>query len=245
VISGYTAETSLLQSRAFRRLLVASAAAHLLVTLLLTFGSWRPLPDADLDVVYVSELPASALPSPSQAKPAPPRQQVAEIVIPQRPKPKPKPPAAKPPPAPQRPEPKPEAAPPTPEPPPKQTASASQLLEKLRDEAAKRAPQGVAEGQGTGARAGILDVEKAAYIRKVQAAVEPHWVSSACFRQRSAPLWTVEIAASGQASDIALGRSSGDRHCDDSAERAIHKAQPLPPPPAGIRVLDINFEELR
>jgi protein TonB len=244
VTAGSAVDASLLHSRPFQRLLGLSALGHLLVTLVLTFGSWRPLRPAELDVVYIDALPAAALPAPSQAKPAPARQQVAEVVIPRRPQPKPRPPAAKPPPTPTRPEPKPAAAQPTPEP-PKPSASASALLEKLRDEAKSRAPQGVPDGQGTGERAGVLDVEKAAYIREVQAAIEPHWIAQACFRQRSAPLWTVEVGASGRASDVTLGRSSGDRHCDDSAERAIHKAQPLPPPPAGIRALDINFEELR
>jgi protein TonB len=246
VIAGSTADASLLQNRTFRRLLVASVLGHVGLTVLLTFGSWHLLPRPEpLEVVYVSELPAAALPAPSQPKPAPARQQVAEVVIPRRPQPKPKPPAAKPPPAPAKPEPKPVEAQPTPTPEPaKPSPSASALLDKLREEAKSR-PQGVPEGQGTGERAGILDAERAAYIRKVQAAIEPHWVASACFRQRTAPLWTVEISASGQASEVDLNRSSGDRHCDDSAERAIAKAQPLPPPPAGIRVLDINFEELR
>jgi TonB family protein len=246
VTSGSRADAPLLHNPAFLRLLGLSALGHLLVALALGLASWRPLPSAELDVIYIDALPAAALPSPAAAAPpAPPRQQVAEVVIPRRPQPKPKPPAAKPPPAPARPEPKPAAPQPPPEPPPKQSASASEVLEKLRNEAQQRAPRGVADGQGTGERAGILDVERAAYIRKVQAAIEPHWVASACVRQRSAPLWTVALSSGGVPSDITLGRSSGDRHCDDSAERAIHKAQPLPPPPPGIRALDINFEELR
>ena len=240
-----TADASLLHNRTFQRLLVASALGHALLTFVLTYGSWHLFPQpAPLEVVYVDDLPAPAAPAPSQPKPAPPRQQVAEVVIPSRPQPKPKPPAAKPPPTPAKPEPKPVEAQPTPKPEAKPNPAAAALLEKLREEANSR-PQGVPEGQGTGERAGIVDAERAAYIRKVQAAIEPHWVSSACMNQRAAPLWTVEIGASGQTSQVDLNRSSGDRHCDDSAERAIAKAQPLPPPPPGIRVLDINFEELR
>jgi outer membrane biosynthesis protein TonB len=245
VTAGTTVDGSLLQSRPFRRLLAASALAHLVLTLILTFGSWwRPLPSEELEVVYVTELPAAALPTPSPQPPAPARQQIKEIVIPDRPKPKPKPPAAKPPPVPARPEPKPIEAPPTPEPERKPNPSASALLDKLRDEAKTRQPQGVPEGQGTGERAGILDAEKAEYQRKVQAAIEPHWIKSACVRQQAAPRWIVELAPGGATSEVSLGRSSGDRYCDDSAERAILKAQ-IPAPPPGIRVLSINFEELR
>jgi colicin import membrane protein len=250
----------LLYNREFKRSLAGSALAHLLLALIVMFGGWRPSRTDVLDVTYVDVLPSQAVPSPAPTKaapppppappkpapaePAPPRQEVAELVIPRRPQPKPKPPAAKPPSAPRRPEPRPEPEPQA-APEPQQTASASQLLEQLRTEAAQRAGAATPEAQGTGARAGILDVERATYIKKVQAAVEPHWVSSACVRQPGAPLWLVEVEPSGRASDISLERSSGNRHCDDSTERALQKAQPLPPPPPGIRALQINFEELR
>jgi len=241
-------DQSLLHSRPFRRLLGASALGHLVFAAVLTFQSWRPLPDFDEPhVVFVAELPAAALPAPSPAKPAPARQQVKEIVIPDKPRPKPRPPQAKPVPA--KPEPKPVESKPVAEPEPeaKPSQSASSLLDKLREEAKNREPRGVPQGspEGKGEIAGILDAEKAAYVKKVQAAIEPHWLSAACQRQRSAPRWVVKVSSGGSASGISLGRSSGDRYCDDSAERAILKAQ-LPAPPRGVPVvLGINFEELR
>lgn len=240
-------DQSLLRSRPFQRLLGASALAHLVFAGVLTFQNWRPLPDLDeAHVVYIEELPAAALPAPSPAKPAPARQQVKEIVIPNRPKPKPRPPQAKPVPA--KPDPKPVESKPVAEPEPeaKPTQNASSLLDKLREEAKNRQPRGVPEGspEGKGEIAGILDAEKAAYVKKVQAAIEPHWLSTACQR-RAAPRWVVEVASSGATSGLSLGRTSGDRYCDDSAERAILKAQ-LPAPPRGVPVvLGINFEELR
>jgi outer membrane biosynthesis protein TonB len=149
---------------------------------------------------------------------------------------------------PAKPEPKPVESKPVPEPEPKAqpTQASSALLDKLREEAKNRPTRGVPEGspEGKGEVAGILDAEKAEYARRVRAAIEPHWISSACERQRTAPRWIVEVGSGGATSEISLGRSSGDRFCDDSAERAILKAQ-LPAPPRGIRVIDINFEELR
>lgn len=245
--AGVAVDQSLLRSRPFQRLLAGSALVHAVLAAILTFQNWRPIDLDEENVVYIAELPAAALPASSPAKAAAPRQQVKEIVIPDKPKPKPRPPQAKPVPA--KPEPKPVEAKPVAEPEPeaKPTQSASSLLDKLREEAKNRQPRGVPEGspEGKGEVAGILDAEKAEYVKKVQAAIEPHWLSSACQSQSSAPRWVVRVDSGGGASGVSLGRSSGDRYCDDSAERAILKAQ-LPAPPRGVSVvLGINFEELR
>ncbi len=45
---------------------------------------------------------------------------------------------------------------------------------------------------------------------------------------------TFSVAADGTISDIAVAESSGNREYDESVLRALHKASPLPPPPASI-----------
>ena len=216
---------SLYQSEGFRRLLGWSAAAHvvLLVMLLLSpvVQLSRRVP-APIFVDIVS-LPAGA--------PARPRQVVDEpVVIPNRPRSKPlreaKPPPVKAP------------VEKTPEQP---TLTPEQILEQLR---AKHAdPMRDTPASASGSVTGRLDPEMASYRRKVENQIYANWAGARAFRFELGleVVFEIEIDAGGQLKRVKLVQSSGERHLDESAERAIYKAAPYPPPPRSVRVITVRM----
>ena len=59
---------------------------------------------------------------------------------------------------------------------------------------------------------------------------------------KDTPIFDLEIDSAGGLDSLQLAKSSGDRYCDESAERAVRKSIPLPPAPRGAIeiVLELN-----
>ncbi len=69
-------------------------------------------------------------------------------------------------------------------------------------------------------------------MARVRIFVRANWSgASVC---RGVPEFDVDVDGGGQLSHIALTKSSGDSYCDDTAERALRKSNPLPPPPHAV-----------
>ena len=209
---------NLLESDEFRRLLAWSAGAHLVIAVaLLMLPQYRPS--------FVEPLPifvqvVSAAPRPA---PPPPRQVVKEVVIPKQPTARPKKAPV------EKAEPRPVA--PTPE----------ELLAQLRQKVAERPAEPSAPAR---ASSGRFDPELLAYKKRVQALLYANWVGARLFRQQGELVarFEAEIDAAGRVRDLRLIQSSGNRHFDESAERAVQKVQPLPAPPRGALTLMLTFD---
>ena len=236
--SFYVPTESLMQSRAFRRLLGVSLAGHLLVYGILVFKGFSNRSDlissSPVMVQMVSMPKAAAPPKAAPAKPTPPKAQpkppepapppkpvVKEIVIPKELRP-----------LPDKPKPKPvEAKPVTPPP------SADELIQKMTErveaeEAAKAPPAQEAESESSEVMAGSpgrFDPLFSPWVANVQTRVRANW-SGASVCQKP-PQFNVDVDAAGHLSGIDLAETSGDKYCDDTAERALRKSDPLPPPP--------------
>ena len=237
-------EVSLWSAEPFRRLVAWSAGLHLALGLLLMISPrWRSSVDlpAATYVNIVAAPPQPAPPAPA-AKPAPappPRQEVDEVVIPEKPKALPKP-TPKP-----APKPTPKAAPkPKPaEPPPPSTED---LMAELRESASSRTPPPTAGAPG--GAAGISDPERAAYTQQVHALLYQAWAGVQVCRSLRQPVarFQVTLSAGGRLSRVRLLQPSDSRHCDAAGERAIRRSDPFPAPPRGIDEVIVSFDpELR
>jgi len=252
VSSFYVPTESLLQSRAFRRLLVASLVGHILVYVALVISPFRRETTFSASPVMVELVAAPRLPpapKPPAPKPAvkeapkpepappppPPKPVVKEIVIPKEPQPlaKPKP----------KPAPEPPKAEKKPEPPP---PSAEELMAKISEkveaqEAAKAPPNPPADSaaQPVQGGAGEFDPLMAAWQARVGVFVRSHWAgASIC---QAAPKFDVDVDAGGRLSNIQLAESSGDKSCDETGERAVRMSNPLPAPPHQVSItLNLN-----
>ena len=244
----YAPLESLLASRTFRRLLAFSLAGHLAIFLVLTFR-------AHLNAVLISpspvlvnlvDVPKRAAAPPAAAKPvekpAPPK----PVVKPEPPKPKPvvnevvipkepAPLAAKP-----KPVAKPEPA----------AKSAAEILAELTTRVEERnpppepaAPSAPGPAAPIAGGPGVFDPMLSPWVARVRSVVRQNW--SGAQLCKGIPSFAVEIEANGRLSDIELAESSGDRYCDESAERAVRKSDPLPAPPRGAMsvVLALNPKE--
>jgi len=227
------------RQRRFRRFVAISAAVHAAAVLGVMVAP-TPTVRTDLpgvvrvDLVAASAPPSAAPPAPAPPKPAPkPKPKPEKVVIPEEPTP-PKPEA--------KPEPEPERAPAPPE--PAEPAEAAEenvgyedVLAELREQEAQEG--GGAVGAETGARSGPpggpgirVTPEVMAWMRRAKVHVTRAWVLAPGFRTE--PLQTqieVELTASGGVQDTGVARASGNPWFDESAERAIRKASPLPAPP--------------
>ena len=74
-----------------------------------------------------------------------------------------------------------------------------------------------------------FDPRLSPWVAKVITVVQANW--SGAQLCKSAPKFDVDVDSAGTLSDISLATSSGDRFCDEAAERALRKSSPLPPPP--------------
>ncbi len=237
----YAPPESLLESRTFKRLLAISLAGHVALFLLLTFRPHRNavLISSSPVLVNMVDLPkaAAARPAPKQpappkpeAKPEPPKPKPAvnEIVIPKEPAPlpvKPKPAVAKPEPAPK---------------------SAEELLAEITRKVEERNPQPeLPAPREPGPEApiaggpGVFDPTFSPWVSRVKLAVRANW--SGAQLCKGVPVFNLEVSDDGSLRDIELAKSSGDRYCDESAERAIRKSDPLPPPPRGALALELGM----
>ena len=249
---GWMAEWSLEleadRSRRFRRLLWVSAAVHGFVVLGL-MSSPRPARLASLPAVVQVELHAAlpaASPPPKEApkpkappkepppvvppKPKPPVPE--KVVIPEKPKPLPEP------------KPKPKAKPavaskPVEKPPPtpaKEEESYDDFLDALRAEReAKSPPTKIAAVQGPSGPSGpgiVLPADVVVWMRRAKVHVTRAWVLAPSFRTLSLETEiAVRVGRSGVVEATRITRRSGNPWFDESVERAIRKASPLPEPP--------------
>jgi TonB family protein len=252
VSSFYVPAESLLQSRAFRRLLTVSVVGHVLVYLaLLLHPFWRKsdLISASPVMVQMVQLPKPAgapkpppaakpippkpAPKPPEAAPPPPKPVVKEIVIPKEPAP-----LAKPKPVPQPVEKKP--------PPPSADELIQKMTERVEAKEAEQAAQSPTQQAPATAEAspGRFDPLFSPWIANVRARVRGNWSGASVCEGKA--LFDVDVGAGGQVSDVKLTQSSGDSYCDSTAERAIRKSNPLPPPPqAGTFELEMNPKDLQ
>src|SRR5262245_603379 len=240
------------RQRQFRRFVWLSAAFHVLLGLAFWIGpirhSGKVLPAVER-VNLVEALPsnpgARPAPPPPQAKPKPtplpppppppPPPEVAKVLPKQpAPLPKPKPPEAKPKPA------KPEKQPEKPKPPePQPEQELDDVLAQLRNEKGEKAPRPVdqqaAAPPGAGPAGGpgvVVDPETARWIREVKIHVTRAWILPAGFRTEAlVTVVEVDLSSTGQVLGTSTRQSSGNPWYDESVERAIKKASPVPAPP--------------
>ncbi len=215
---------TLLESDAFRRLLGWSAAAHLLVLIVAAFSPSLSRPVLAPGPIYVDIVTAPARATRS-------RQVVKEpVVIPKKPRA-----AAK-----SKPEAKPEPVPPQTE--PARPLTPEQILAQLRKEQAESSELERAEA-GPGQMHGRLDPERAAYRRRLENLIYGNWVGARGFRDQIGleVLFEIEVDSAGTLRSIEVVRGSGNRYLDESAERAIKKSAPFPPPPRSVRVITVRM----
>jgi protein TonB len=228
-VTGFVSSIEDVRRREFRRLLAYSGIAHLALLLVFTFSP-RPAGTALPAVVrvdLVAAAPATAKPAPAQpaAKPKPPKPK--KTVLPAQPRkaPKPKPkPVAKPKPAPK------------PEPAAEPQADYDDVMAQLRKQAGEVKGPAVVAGAGSGlpsAGRGIpVSPEVMAWMRRAKVHVTRAWVLAPGFRTESLTTEIrVRLNAGGQVLGTRVVRRSGNPWFDESVERAIKKASPLPPPP--------------
>ncbi len=224
-MSAQEIQENLLDSENIRRLLAWSAVGHLILALLLVFApALRPASRIDPSPVFV-ELVARA---PQPPAPPPPRQVVKEVVIPKQPEKLPEPKKQ---PPPKRVEKKPEPPPPT----------ADQVLAQLRQKVSDRPAKTAAPSSAVPGR---FDPEMAVYQKRIQSMLYANWAGARLFLDQGKLVahFEADVLASGQVRSVELVGSSGNRHFDESAERAIRKAAPFPPPPRGRFTLTLTFD---
>jgi colicin import membrane protein len=235
-VSGLLVRSDEAQHRAFRRTLGFSALGHAVLLLLMllnpSFGRSRSVLPAVVEVSLVAAAPAAA---PAAARPAPPR----PAPVPAKPPP-PKPPPPKPDKvvlpkeAARKPEPKPKpakpkAAPSSKEPPP----DLEDVLAELREESGEEPePAEVASTAPPSGGIGVpISAEEAAWRRRARAHVRQNWVLEPGFRQQRLETEVeVELGPTGEVLEVEVTRRSGNPWYDESVERAIRKASPLPAP---------------
>ena len=141
-----------------------------------------------------------------------------------------------------RPKPKPAVTPPKPKAKPKPALTPEQLIEQMRKSQATKpgAESGTAQKQGG---PGVFAPEQAAYKRSLTNLIYANWVGARPFSRRSGleVVFDVEVDAGGNLKSVRMIQTSGERALDDSAERAIIKAAPFPPPPRSVRTIRIRM----
>ncbi len=196
-------------------MLVWSAAGHLAIGLALLWApstKARPLEPLPIFVDVVERVEAP--PAPARK----PRQVIEEVVIAKRPTAARKPPTRKPQPA----------------------LSADQIMAQLREKIGSPRP----DVQQTAATPGRFDPELAAYRKQLKALLYANWAGARIFRSQGRLIahFRVEVDAAGEVRSLELVRTSGNRHFDESAERAIWKIEPFPAPPRGAFTLTLTFD---
>ena len=245
-MSVYVPPESLLDSKAFRRLLVFSLVGHVVLFAVLVF---HPHGRAELIspspvMVNVVQAPPQPQAKPAAPKPAPPKPEVKpppppppppkpvvnEVVIPKEPAPlaKPKP----------KPVEKPEPAPKT----------AEQLLAELTNKVEAEHPEPpplpsapVGPAAPVAGGAGTFDPLLSPWVARVRNVVQANW--SGAQLCKGVPKFDVDVDANGGLSGIELAESSGDRFCDEAAERALRKSNPLPAPPRGAMSITLELSQ--
>ena len=233
------------RQRQFRRFLIGSALLHFGLAFLFW---WSPLRSTGtalpavvrVDLVTVADIGPAPKPveAPAPAPPPPPPPPPPEVkkVLPKQPAPlpKPKPKAEKPKPKPEKPKPQEK---PKEEPKPEPEVSYEDAIAQLRKEAGETTPKPAeqAAAQPVGGPAGLGQVvspEVARWIRDVKMHVTRAWILEPGFRlQPLETLIEVDVSPTGEVLGMRIAKSSGNPWYDESVERAIQKASPLPAPP--------------
>ena len=219
---GFVSRTENARRREFRRLMGYSGAVHLALLLAFSFSP-RPAGTSLPAVVRVDLVaaPAPARAAPSRPKPSKPK----TTVLPKEPTRPPKPtPQAKPKP---KPKPEPKAEP---------QVDYDDFLAKLREEAGDADQPvemaGAASGLPGAGRGVPVTPEVMAWMRSAKVHVTRAWVLAPGFRTQSLSTEIrVRLSAGGEVLGTHVARRSGNPWYDESVERAIKKASPLPPPP--------------
>ena len=233
-------EVAEMRRREFRRILVASLVAHVLLFAVLAWtpqsGRTATLPPGALTVDLVaapervaSRKPKPAAPAPVKPKPPPPPK---KVVLPKDPAPVKKP--TKKPVAP------PEVAP---EPEPVEERDLTDILADLRSEAGEETetPSSAATpapAPGSPSPTGVVvSPEVAAWVRATKIHVRRSWVLPPGFRTQALEAHvSVELDASGNViGEPHVTKRSGNPWYDEGVTRAVRKASPLPAPPEAGR----------
>jgi TonB family protein len=231
------------RQRQFRRFVGVSALLHVALGLAFWIGpirhSGRALPAVErVSLVEALAAAPAARPAPAappKALPPPPPPPVAKKVLPKQPAPlpKPKPAEAKPKP---KVEPKPEPKPKEPEPAPEQELD--DVLAQLRNEKGETAPKPAEQAPSlpAGGPAGgpgiLVDAETARWMREVKIHVTRAWILPAGFRSEAlVTIVEVDLSPAGDVLGTSTRQGSGNPWYDESVERAIQKASPVPAPP--------------
>jgi len=223
-VAGFVSTIEDARQREFRRLLVYSGVAHLVLLMVFTFSP-RPGGSAVPTVVrvdLVAAAPAKVTSAPARPRPKPPTPK--KTVLPAQPS------------RPAKPKPAPKPAPvPAPKPAAEPQVDYDDFLSKLREEAGEERQ---VETAGTGSalpgsgRGVPVTPEVMAWMRSAKIHVTRAWVLAPGFRtQILSTEIRVRLSAGGQVLGTRVARRSGNPWYDESVERAIKKASPLPPPP--------------
>jgi len=246
-MQSYLASVEQDRRRQFRRILALSALAHGLLVLFYAVGP-RPHRQLLLPAVVQVDLVAApatrahrrpVTPKPVRVKPVPPKPKPA---LPKPVPPKPKPALVKPAKVvlPEKPTAVPKAtAKPAPEPAhaADESESYEEMLAKLRKEEGEPAHEAApnAEAKTSAAPAGIptpIPAQTRVWMARAKMYVTRAWILQPGFR--TLPLEAevqVRLGPSGKVLGIEVTRGSGNPWFDESVERAIRKASPLPAPP--------------
>ncbi len=241
-VSREAAELEATRRREFRRTLALSGVAHVgAVVLALAIpapAAVRPAGVITVDLVAAppsasTARPAPAAPAPKpQARPAPkprPKPKPKQTVLPKKPTDSASKPKASKKPAPQR-----EVYI---EPEPKQEKSLDELMAEMRGDSGEPPPQPVktaaARAPSSGGGAGVpVSPQVRDWIRRAKGHVQRSWVVAPGFRMQDLQTHVlVDLDAAGNVRNTKIKRGSGNPWYDESVERGIEKASPLPPPP--------------
>lgn len=234
------------RQRQFRRFVALSAALHLALAFLFWWSPLKPSGTAlpavvRVDLVTMADIAPAPKPAPVQAArpppPPPPPPPEVKKVLPKQPAPlpKPKPVEAKPKPVKPKPQEKPKEQPKPAEPAPE--VSYEDAIAQLRSEAGETTPQPVeqAEAAPAGGPTGLgqlVSPEVARWMRDVKMHVTRAWILEPGFRLQALETQIeVELGPTGEVLGMRITQSSGNPWYDESVERAIQKASPLPAPP--------------
>lgn len=242
----------------FGRMLSVSAVAHIVAggALALSPAAFDRTPIGAETVIQVKMVtaapskPKGAAPAPRPAPPPPPPPPKEEqIVIPEqvssierKPLPKPKP------------EPKPPQEKREPRSEPEPEFDLGGALDALRDEMGEpeEAPSGEPDTGNTEAVAGAsvgrtVSPEVARWVSQVKRRVRGAWVLAPGFLTQSLRTDVeVFLGANGEVKGVDILKRSGNPWYDQSVERALHRASPLPPPPeAGSWPFSFSPEDAR
>ncbi|WP_022668213.1 energy transducer TonB [Desulfospira joergensenii] len=116
----------------------------------------------------------------------------------------------------------------------------SNALKRLRESVETRG-SGSDQGQGSGmAKKGYKPIDL--YKMVLQSAIEQNWVFNDVLARMDQGLQVrilIKILKSGEIRDITYETRSGNRYLDESAKKAIKRANPLPELPPGMRSYDV------